>query len=173
MRMFDYYSNVEYKMKEGDFIVSKTDLKGIITYCNKTFIEMAKYDEKELLGQPHNIIRHKDMPRAVFKLLWDEIQEGREVFAFVKNRSKDGGFYWVYANVTASKDENGRIIGYYSVRRKPNEKALEVIQKVYEEMLRIEAQSGMEDSLDYLLNKVCKDHKMEYNQLIIHLQHNL
>lgn len=82
-------------MREDDFIVSKTDLKGRITYGNEIFIEFSGYTEQELLGSQHNIIRHPDMPRAAFKLAWDTIQAGREFFAYVKNMSKDGGFYSV------------------------------------------------------------------------------
>lgn len=131
--------NIENKLNPDDFIVSKTDRKGVITYCNEIFIEMAKYSEEELLGSPHNIIRHPDMPKAVFKLLWEEIAKENEVFAFVKNRSKDGSFYWVYANVTASVDEYGRIIGYFSVRRKPNENAIKAVEEVYTKMRTIES----------------------------------
>ena len=82
-------------MREGDFIVSKTDLKGRITYCNRIFIEFSGFTESELLGAPHNLIRHPDMPRGVFQLLWDTLANGDEIFAYVKNMSKDGGFYWV------------------------------------------------------------------------------
>jgi len=79
---------------EDDFIVSKTDLKGLITYGNRTFIQMSGYSEAELLGAPHNILRHPDMPRVVFKLLWDTIQAQQEICAYVKNLAKDGSFYW-------------------------------------------------------------------------------
>ena len=113
---------MERKMNDNDFIVSKTDLKGKITYCNRIFMDMAEYSEEELLGAPHNIIRHKDMPKDVFQLLWDRIQKKEEVFAYVVNRTKNNNEYWVFANVTASLDVRGNIIGYYSVRRKPNPK---------------------------------------------------
>lgn len=90
----------ELRFDENLFIVSKTDLKGNITYANDLFIEISGYTEKELIGAPHNILRHKDMPRAVFKLLWDKIQKGEEIFAYVKNRAKSGKYYWVHAYVT-------------------------------------------------------------------------
>ncbi len=92
---------------------------------------MSMYSEKELLNAPHNILRHKDMPKIVFKLLWDRIKNKKSINAYVKNRTKDGSFYWVFANVTASLDKNGSIIGYYSVRRKPATKALETISNLY------------------------------------------
>jgi hypothetical protein len=106
--------------------------------------------EQEILGKPHNIIRHPDMPRIVFKLLWDKVKNKEEIFAYVKNLSFDGGYYWVYANVTASTDPSGKIIGYYSVRRKANPKALEIIQPLYAKLLELEKTGGMEASQAYL-----------------------
>jgi PAS domain S-box-containing protein len=127
---------------ENDFIVSKTDLKGRITYGNRTFAQYAGFAEKEFLGKNHNIVRHPDMPKAVFKFLWDNIEQGREVFAYVKNRSRDGGYYWVFANVTPSYDAHGQIIGYYSVRRKANPKAIQQMAGIYRQMLQIEKSAG-------------------------------
>jgi PAS domain S-box-containing protein len=97
-------TQVERILADNEFIISKTDTKGKITYGNRPFNDYSGFSENELLGVQHNIVRHPDMPRAVFKLLWDEVQTGREVFAFVKNLSKDGSFYWVFANVTPSFD---------------------------------------------------------------------
>ena len=129
-------------MREDDFIVSKTDLKGIITYGNRIFIEFSGYTEEELIGAPHSIIRHPDMPRAVFKLLWDTISQGKEIFAYVKNMSKDGSFYWVFTNVTPSYDQSGNMIGYYSVRRKPKASGVAVASQVYKAMLEAEQKAG-------------------------------
>src|SRR5664279_5260004 len=117
---------------DDDFIVSKTDLKGLITYGNRIFIGISGYSELELLGAPHNILRHPDMPRVVFKLLWDTIQAKQEICAYVKNLAKDGCFYWVFANVTPSFDANGNLIGYYSVRRKPRPEAIQAISPLYQ-----------------------------------------
>lgn len=157
-------------MREEDFIVSKTNPKGIITYCNRIFIEYSGYSEDELLGSQHNIIRHPDMPRAVFKLLWDTIEEKKEIFAYVKNMSKDGGFYWVFANVTASVDQSDTIVGYYSVRRKPKPSAVKVCESVYKEMCAIERQVGTKDgmkaSTDYLLNILAKE-KISYEKFVL------
>lgn len=95
---------------EDDIIVSKTDLKGRLTYTNRIFCDISSYSEAELMGQPHSIIRHPDMPRAVFKLLWDTLAEGREIFTYVKNMARSGDHYWVLAHVTPSydKDPSGR-----------------------------------------------------------------
>lgn len=160
---------MELKMKENDFIVSKTDKNGLITYCNRIFMEMAEYDEEELLGEPHNIIRHEDMPRAVFKYLWDQIQAKNEVFAFVINKTKKKNHYWVYANVTATLDTRGNIIGYYSVRRKPNPQALEAIIPLYKEMVQAERQGGMDASFSVLQN-LLEEKGVSYDELIISLQ---
>ncbi len=158
--------NKEIKMNSDEFIVSKTDIKGKMTYCNKIFIKMSGYTEKELIGQPHNIIRHPDMPKAVFKLLWERVQAKDEIFAYVKNLSKDGSYYWVFANVTASLDDNGNIIGYYSVRIKPNDKAIEIISPLYQQMIEIEQKEGVDASLKFL-NKLLEDKGVSYDEFII------
>lgn len=134
-------------MREGDFIVSKTDPKGIITYCNPIFIEFSGYREEELLGAQHNIIRHPDMPRAAFKLVWDTIQAGKEVFAYVKNMSKDGGFYWVFTHITPDFGPGGNIVGYTSVRRCPQRKAIEAIEPLYRQMVQAEKTAGARDAI--------------------------
>jgi len=164
-------SAYEKVMQEDDFIVSKTDTKGKITYCNEIFMDMAGATEAELLGKPHNIIRHPDMPKAVFKLLWDTVQNGEEIFAYVKNKSFDGGYYWVYAYVTPSYDERGNIIGYYSVRIKPNPKALEVIKGVYEKMLSLESSRGVDASTKYLMD-LLKEKGVSYDEFIINIQNS-
>jgi PAS domain S-box-containing protein len=127
---------------EDDFIVSKTDLKGVITYGNRIFIEVSGYSELELLDAPHSILRHPDMPRVVFKLLWDTIQAKREICAYVKNLAKDGSFYWVFANITPSLDAHGNLIGYYSVRRKPRPEAIQAISPLYRTLLEAERKAG-------------------------------
>lgn len=157
------------EMRENDFIVSKTDLKGRIIYCNKIFMDMAEYTEEELLGKPHSIIRHSFMPKAVFRYLWEKIPKKEEVFAFVLNKTKNGNDYWVYANITATLDERGNIVDYYSVRRRPNPKALEVIIPVYQKMLEVEKNSGVDASFK-VLTDILKDKGVSYDELIISLQ---
>lgn len=134
-------------MRENDFIVSKTDPKGVITYCNPIFIEFSGYSEEELLGTQHNIIRHPDMPRAAFKLAWDTIQSGKEFFAYVKNMSKDGGFYWVFTHITPDFGPGGGIVGYTSVRRCPKRAAVEKVAPVYKQMLDAEKAAGARDAI--------------------------
>jgi PAS domain S-box-containing protein len=113
-------TDTEVFFAEDDIIVSKTDLKGRITYANRTFCEIAGYTEADVVGQPHSMIRHPDMPRAIFKLLWDTLTDGREIFAYVKNMTRTGDYYWVFAHVTPSYDASRNIIGFHSNRRVPN-----------------------------------------------------
>lgn len=109
------------------------------------------------------------MPRVVFKILWEYVKNKKEVFAYVKNKSFDGSFYWVFANVTASLDQNGNIIGYYSVRRKPNPKALEIIIPLYRQLLEAEKSGGMEAS-SKLLDNILKEKNKSYDELMNDLQ---
>ena len=160
-------------MRENDFIVSKTDLTGRITYGNEIFIEYSGYSEEELLGSQHNIIRHPDMPRAVFKLLWDYLAEDKEIFAFVKNMSKDGGFYWVFTHVAPMKDKTKQKIGYSSVRRMPNAKAIPIVTEVYQAMLDAERNAGSKNAMQAsgaILGNVLKDKGLTYEELINVLQ---
>ena len=152
-------------LNDSDFIVSKTDLSGKITYGNEIFIEISGYSEKELLGKPHNILRHKDMPKIVFKLLWDRIKAKEEIFAYVKNRAKNGDYYWVYANVTASLDARGNIIGYFSVRRKPSRDAINIIDGLYKKLLEVEKVGGVQKSQE-LLDSVLNEKEMNYDEFI-------
>jgi PAS domain S-box-containing protein len=139
-------TQVERLMREDDFIISKTDLKGRITYCNRIFIEFSGYTEHELLGAQHNIVRHPDMPRGVFKFMWDVLVQQRECFAYVKNMAQDGSFYWVLANVTPSLDAQGQAEGYFSVRRKPSRGAVSTMSDVYRLMLDEERRAGPKDA---------------------------
>ncbi|WP_457592624.1 PAS domain-containing protein [Hydrogenimonas sp.] len=156
-------------LKESDYIVSKTDLKGHITYCNKVFIEICGYSETELLGTPHSILRHPDMPKIVFKLLWERIRNKKDIFAFVKNLCKDGSFYWVFANVTATVDFDGTIRDYHSVRRKPRPEAVKAIEPIYAKLLEEERKGGMEASGAYLQN-LLESNGTDYDEFIFSLQ---
>lgn len=135
-------TGVERILGREEVIVSKTDLQGKITYANSVLCRIAGYSAEELIGAPHSIIRHPDMPRCVFKFLWDNIQAGKEVFAYVVNRARNGDHYWVFAHVTPTFDAQGNIIGYHSNRRAPNRKAIETVAPVYA------ALRGIEDSCE-------------------------
>ncbi len=157
-------------MREDDYIVSMTDTTGRITYGNRIFIEFSGYSESELLGTQHNIIRHPDMPRAVFKLLWDKIANREECFAYVKNMAKDGSFYWVFANVTATFDEAGNITGYFSVRRKPKASGVKVATDVYRLMLEAEKKAGPANAIaaaTKVLVDILNEKGLSYDELVL------
>ncbi|WP_419811266.1 PAS domain-containing protein [Bacterioplanoides sp.] len=120
-----------------DLIVSKTDLDSRITYANKPFCYYSGFREKELLGQPQNIVRHPDMPRAIYYLMWEHLKQDQEFFGYIKNRRKDGGFYWTFASV-APVYENNQKTGYLSVRRCPGDSAIAVVEPLYRKMIELE-----------------------------------
>jgi len=167
-------TGTEIFFNEDDIIVSKTDLKGRITYANQTFCRIAGYTESELLGQPHSIVRHPDMPRAVFKLLWDTVAEGREIFAYVKNLAKTGDYYWVFAHVTPSYDKDHNIIGYHSNRRCPNHDVVaNTIAPLYSALLQEEnqhrnGQQALAAGFDMFVNFLKSKH-VNYDELIFSL----
>ncbi len=137
------------------YLVSETDAKGVITYCNGYFREVAGYSEEELIGQPHNLIRHPDMPKIVFKLLWDTIQSGENINAVVKNLAKDGRYYWVFTEFNIKKDaDSGEIIGYMASRKAVSKHVVEIISSLYKELLKIENEKGMDAAKEYLDNFV-------------------
>lgn len=138
----------EIELAHDDLIITKTDPKGAITYANRTFMRIAGYSESDLLGQPHNIIRHPDMPRGVYRLMWKTIATGQEFFGVVKNYTAEGNYYWVLANITPDYDNQGALKGYYSVRRKATKEAIQLVSTLYAEMRQVEAQSGKQSGPD-------------------------
>ncbi|MEJ2406797.1 MAG: PAS domain-containing protein [Candidatus Thiodiazotropha sp.] len=125
-----FVTDHETPFPDGRLIVSTTDPDGIITHVNNSFVEMSGYSEEELLGKPHYILRHPDMPAAAFKDLWDTIRKGEKWHGYVKNLRKDGGYYWVMATVIPNV-RNGKITGYTSVRRKPARRKVEECIRLY------------------------------------------
>jgi PAS domain S-box-containing protein len=168
-------TGIERFFQEDEVIVSKTDTRGRLTYVNKVFMTISDYKETELLGQPHSLIRHPEMPRSIFKLLWASIGAGREIFAYVVNLSKNGDHYWVLAHVTPSFDKEGQIIGYHSNRRVPNRNVLNsTIIPLYQELLSEEkryknAKEGMSKGSD-LLQQIINQKGMNYDELVFALQ---
>lgn len=122
-----------------EIIVSKTDPRGHITYANEVFLRVAHLSEKEALGSPHCIIRHPSMPRGVFKLLWDTVEQKKEIFAFVNNFARTGDNYWAFAHITPTLNANGEIIGYHSSRRCPRKEQVEKVAPLYASLLEIES----------------------------------
>jgi PAS domain S-box-containing protein len=158
---------------EDEIIVSKTDLRGRITYANSVFLRVAGYSEAEVIGQPHSMIRHPAMPRCVFKLLWDTISSGNEIFAYVLNLAKNGDHYWVFAHVTPSFDNQGNIIGYHSNRRVADREALAKIEPLYglllaEENKHADAKKGMLAAYEMLVRTLGQK-KVAYDEFVFSL----
>ncbi|MCB1996622.1 MAG: PAS domain S-box protein, partial [Rhodoferax sp.] len=130
----------DYPLPAGKTLVSVTDLKGRIVYCNEAFIDVSGYTRDELLGQAHNIVRHPDMPEEAFRDMWATIEGGRPWSALVKNRRKNGDHYWVHANATPIRDGD-RTAGYLSVRSAPQPEQVAQAEALYAEMRR-EAEGG-------------------------------
>lgn len=158
----------ELTFPDNELIVSKTDTKGKITYGNDLFMKLSGYKEQELIGAPHNIIRHEQMPKIVFKTLWETIQEGKEINAYVINRSKNNDHYWVLANVTPSLDNQGNIVGYYSVRRKPKVKALDTIKSFYRRLVDVESTRGI-DASKAIFQEFINENGGRYDKAILSL----
>ncbi len=130
-KTFDMFWETE--VPENELIISRTDLKGIITYVNETFAKISGYKPEELIGKPHNIIRHPDMPESVFKDLWSTIQQGKTWKGYVKNLRKDRGYYWVYAEISGVY-KNGKLVEYKSMRAPVSREKKKEMQNLYDEM---------------------------------------
>ncbi|MBP9050380.1 MAG: PAS domain S-box protein [Alphaproteobacteria bacterium] len=160
---------------KNEIIVSKTDIKGHIQYANPVFMRIGGFEEDELIGTPHSILRHPHMPRCVFKLLWERIQAGQEIFAYVINRAKNGDHYWVLAHVTPSFDTNGKVTGYHSNRRVPERKIIEgTIIPLYQKLLAVEqSHSNSKDGMNAAhetLTAILNDKGVSYDEFIFSLQ---
>lgn len=158
-------TNKQSDFKQDALLITKTDLKGTITYANRAFSDIVQLEESELVGKPHNIIRHPDMPKIIFKYLWTYLQEGHEIHAYVKNICADGSYYWVMANVSPSY-LNNKTVGYHSARRKPTQEALDIIVPLYEKLLRAEKSGGIQAS-ERILNQLLQDKGVEYDEFIL------
>jgi len=164
-------NNNKYVLDANELLTSKTDTQGRIIYSSPNFIKASKYQEEELFNQPHNIIRHPDMPKTIFALLWENIKQHNEFFGYIKNLCKDGSFYWVYANITSSFSPDETHLGYYSVRRAPDKEKLSRIKTLYSEMLRVEQQAPNDELAiqagRQVLNQELNNKKQEYHEFII------
>lgn len=131
-------TGVERRLGTDDLIVTKTDLRGHLTYCNDTFVRVTAADEHDVMGRAHNLIRHPDMPGGVFRLMWDRLTAGEEIFAYVVNLALDGQHYWVLAHVTPTYDSAATVIGYHSTRRSPSRSAIAPVTDLYARMRTVE-----------------------------------
>ncbi len=155
----------EIKFSKKKFIVSKTDLKGNIIFTNKNFTEVSGYSEAELVGAPHNILRHPDMPRAVFFVVWQALLAGQPISGIVKNLAKSGKYYWVIADLEPKFDLKGEMVALTAFRRAAPQDVIDATEELYATMLSIEKQHGMEKSLAYL-EAFLEEHNLSYNEFI-------
>jgi len=167
--MRPYPTQKEIKLSSNKYIVSKTDAFGKIIYANEYFTEVSGYKESELIGANHNIIRHPDMPKAIFYLLWEHIKSGQNISAVVKNLTKNGDHYWVITDFEIRRNSvTKEITQYVAFRHAVSRKVLEEIEPLYQTMLKIEDAHGMEASVEYL-NGYLEERRMNYNQYITDL----
>ena len=157
--------DIEITISPKKTIVSRTDEKGIIRFVNDYFMEIAGYKKNELVGFAHNVIRHPDMPKIIFKLLWDELKKGNDMRAIIKNLAKDGRYYWVITNFHTLYDEDGKIIGYYARRKAVPQYVKEEVAKLYKTLLALEEQGGMEASEKYL-KQWLNEHNTTYQDYV-------
>ncbi|MCI6989423.1 MAG: PAS domain-containing protein [Campylobacter sp.] len=152
--------NEEIELDPKEYIFSSTDLRGVINWGNRYFVQISGYNFNELIGKPHNILRHPDMPRVAFKLMWETIQKGDEFVAVVKNMAKSGKYYWVVARIVPIRDEKtNEITGYTAYRRAACKKIQEAVTPLYAELLRIEKEhhNNMFESEQYLKDLLAKE----------------
>ncbi len=165
-----FTTDEEMFFEPNDLIISRTDTRGTITYCNDIFAKMSGWSKEELLGSNHNLIRHPEMPQVAYQLVWDSIKAKSEFYGYVKNLRKDGGFYWVFAYITADLDENGEIAGYTSYRRFAPKLAVQTMESIYRLLLEEENKAGMEGSKAFLQNYLKEAGFASYDQFIVDLQ---
>ncbi|CAM3953248.1 MULTISPECIES: PAS domain-containing protein [Flavobacterium] len=159
----------EVSWDKTQIIMSKTNPRGIIEYANEVFVDVCGYEDYELMGQPHNIIRHPDMPKVIFKVLWEKLKSGENFHAIVKNLAKSGRYYWVITDFEIAKNENGEISNYFARRRAiPQEVITNHIEPLYKKLLQIESASGIEYSEKYL-NGFLEEKSKTYVQYIMEL----
>lgn len=137
-------------LEPNKYIVSSTDLKGIITDVNDYFVEISGYQRDELIGKPHNIIRHPDMPKVVFKLMWERLKSGHDILALVKNLAKDGRYYWIFTTFEPLKNADNQVIGYTAHRKLASKHTIETVADIYKKVLEVEKREGMEASEKFL-----------------------
>ncbi len=140
----------EISLDPKKYIISSTDTKGLITDVNDYFMEISGYSREELIGKPHNIIRHPDMPKVVFKLMWERLSNGQDIIALVKNMAKDGRYYWIFTTFEPQKNANGEVIGYTAHRKLAPKHTIETIADIYRQVLEVEKKEGIEASEQFL-----------------------
>jgi PAS domain S-box-containing protein len=160
--------NKEAEFDKKRFILSKTDTTGHIISVNPYLYNISGYSEKELIGKQHNVLRHPDMPKAIFYLMWKYLLSGREITVVMKNLTKSGEYYWVVADLKPRFDKKGKIIALTSFQKFAIDDIVDGVEELYETMLRIEKIHGMEASVGYM-EGFFEERKMTYDGFIYEL----
>ncbi|CAA6807503.1 MAG: SIGNAL-TRANSDUCTION SENSOR PROTEIN-PAS/PAC domain [uncultured Sulfurovum sp.] len=155
----------EIKFSKKKFVVSKTDVEGNILFVNKNFCDITGYGHQELMGQPHSVLRHPDMPKAIFYMIWKSLFAGMEVSAIVKNVAKSGKYYWVIADFSMQRDNHGKLETFTSFKRAAPEYVSKGIEDLYHGMISAERKGGMEASLLFL-EMFLEDKQMSYGEYL-------
>ncbi|MDO6674155.1 PAS domain-containing protein [Tenacibaculum sp. 1B UA] len=159
----------EVKWDKSKTIISKTDPVGTILYMNDTFEEASEYNKIELIGEPHNVIRHPDMPKVVFKVLWDNLKQGNNFHAIVKNLTRTGRYYWVITDFDVEKDDSGKITGYTGRRKSLPENVVKKIEPLYKTLLEIEKVKGEKASELYFNSFLQEEVNASYDEFVVNL----
>ncbi|MEE9444982.1 MAG: PAS domain-containing protein [Cocleimonas sp.] len=163
-------SHTETFLKPNDLIISRSDLQGTIIQCNNLLASLSGWSQEELLGSNHNVLRHPDMPKALFKIIWGAISAKKEFYGYIKNLRKDGGFYWTFAYITADINRKREITGYTSYRRFAPKLTIEAIEPIYKILIKAEEQGGLELSETLFQEYLEKTGFGSYDKLIVDLQ---
>lgn len=158
-------TNKEIKLDPKKMIVSKTDTKGIIIYGNDYFSEISGYKESELISSPHNILRHPDMPRTIFYIMWEHLNNGRNITAVVKNLTRNGSYYWVTTDFEIKRDNTGSIKYFIAYRQSAPKNVVLEVEKLYAKLLMVEKEHGLKAGIAYL-EAFLEEKKMNYDQYI-------
>lgn len=153
------------ELDKDRYFISSTDTRGIITSVNPYFQSISGYSADELIGSPHNIVRHPDMPRIVFKMMWDRIKSGKNIAAVIKNMAKNGKYYWVITDFQVQTGANGEITGFTAFRRAADKDTIKMMTSIYERLLDAEQCGGMEAS-EHELTMILKEKGMSYSDFL-------
>jgi PAS domain S-box-containing protein len=163
----NFNESKEIKLDPSKISMSKTDPKGIIEYANKDFMDACGFEEYELMGQAHNIVRHPDMPRMIFKFMWQRLHQGKGLYAVVKNKTKKGDYYWVITQLTTKLDATGKIISHYAKRKAAPQEVIYRFDKLYKKLKSIEDNQSIEVAEKYFTG-LLEENNMSYDEFVLY-----
>jgi PAS domain S-box-containing protein len=166
--MYENLLDKEVSISSKDILITRTDHAGVMNYGNDSFLRISGYSKDEVIGSKHNLVRHPDMPKVIFHLMWKSIKKRKNITAIIKNLTKDGSYYWVITDFKTQEDYSGAIQNHIAYRRAVPRSALEVIEPFYDTLLRIETDHGMNASLIYL-KRYFQERDVTYNEFVAEL----